>query len=144
MVVFVDDVQPQLHALCFLLDLGDIVDEVALAWTQFAAKKIGLLAATAVTNACVAEVQRMASTLHLECQERCPDSDLRDMFGICEVAVGLDIMEAGGGQDTLNDVSCITGPLSMLPGLMMGAQLRSTPSRTVCGKGKPWLWPNIG
>jgi len=55
------------EASCFLLDLQSLLRDAEAVWDEFARGECGLLAATAMTNACVGHAERLASSLELRC-----------------------------------------------------------------------------
>ncbi|EQC39990.1 hypothetical protein SDRG_02650 [Saprolegnia diclina VS20] len=56
----------QFRAICFLMDLDELLGDVDHAWSSLKAGESSLVAATAVTNACVKLVSTWSATLHLE------------------------------------------------------------------------------
>lgn len=51
------------RALCFMLDLDDVMHSVSSIWNLFKSGEVGLVRATIVTNNCVAFVREVAETL---------------------------------------------------------------------------------
>ncbi|EQC31017.1 hypothetical protein SDRG_11204 [Saprolegnia diclina VS20] len=73
----------QFQCVFFLLDLDDMNREVKLAWEMFQRGEMSLIAATAVTNACVHTVDELSKTLRIA-HPHFEDLDHIMAFLVCE------------------------------------------------------------
>jgi hypothetical protein len=60
------DTSSSFRAICFMLDLDDLMQMVSSIWTLFKSGDVGLVRATIVTNNCVALARELATTLEKE------------------------------------------------------------------------------
>lgn len=138
MVLFEDPQQDvEISTMCFLLDFSELVEEVARAWSDLAGKSIGLLAATAITNACVMKVAQLHRALSLELSH----VDVSCLSSIISAANLVDLA-SGDVHAKATGISALFGPNSIVATMLMGVQSRAPAVRKALGPGKPWLWPN--